>query len=102
MIDERRAENAHEPGQTDQVNISRRKCLAERLIEGAARGEISVANDLSGDIRLFGARQASRIVFVRDNQADARRIVRLGAGIDQCLQIRAAAGYQNRKFQLRL
>lgn len=94
-VDQPSTYEAHESGQTHQPNITRLQLSRESLIVVVTRGERTMREHDCFDARGTRAREALRIRAVRDDDGDAGLETALRDGVDERLQIAAAAGNEN-------
>src|SRR5260221_2292014 len=98
-LDEGLAENPHDAGEAHECIAGRLQRGVERGVEFVARRMVAVRNHLRRNARLRSAPEPLRIAAVRQHEPDLRREVALHAGVDQRLQVRAAARDQHGNLQ---
>ena len=84
------AEDAHEAGKADQIDLVAQQPAHDLGIERYAGGEVTVRHNLGWDSGFGGPLQPARFGTAGQNQDDPGRIARLLASFDQGAEIAAA------------
>src|SRR5689334_22937678 len=95
VTDEISAENTHESGQYHKLGLEGVDQFDQGGIEGLATFESLVIQGAGVDTRIPGALKAIGVSAVRDDGANAYRVVRVLRVVDQGLQVTAGAGQQH-------
>jgi len=88
-LDERRADQPHEPGKAHQADVVRAQLGRERAIERVARRKLAVTDATRFEPRVPGAVEARRVGAVRNHDRDARIERPLLHRVDDRLEIAA-------------
>ena len=94
-LEQRRADEPHETRKANEDGTARPQFLDEPPIVVVARGELAMVDDEGFDSGLGGAREAGRRRLVRDHDRNPRAKLTVGDGVDQRLQVAAAARDEN-------
>ncbi|KAG5458830.1 MAG: hypothetical protein BJ554DRAFT_871 [Olpidium bornovanus] len=101
-LQERRAEHVHPAGQHDEVRRSLQDQLGQVrvvLLPLPPRRRVRLERaGCGGNARLRGPLEAAGALAVRHHQRDAARQLPAAARVDERLQVRAVAGYQDDKL----
>jgi hypothetical protein len=94
-VQERLADEAHEPGEADQVHTAAAQGLRNGTIEVLANGELPVIDDESLDPRRARAIEPRGLRPVRDYDGDTGNETSFDNRIDQCLEVAASTRDEN-------
>ena len=90
--DEHRTQDAHEARETDETDLVVFERLREHGVIGSPVAVILRVHEERAHAGRPGAGQGAGILAIGNDDDHTRRIVGPGAGIEQCLEIRAATG----------
>src|SRR5437016_666025 len=94
-VEKRPADATHESGETYQIDVMIAKDVDDRAVVGVTIGVVAGVQESRIDARLPRARQSHRLRLVRDDDGDGCVEAALVDGVDDRLEIAAAAGDQN-------
>jgi hypothetical protein len=94
-LEQRRADQPHEAGETDERDVSRAQLARERAIVVVARGKVARQHDERLDTGGLRACESGRLSAIRDDHGDLGVESSIGDGVADRLQIRAAPGNQH-------
>jgi len=99
-VDERRAQQAHESGQTYQADVALLQLLYQRAVVVFARRERFVVEDQGLDVGRARMIEAGRIGLVRNHDGDRGIEAFLFDRLDDRLEIRSPPGDQDAEFSI--
>jgi hypothetical protein len=91
-VQQRRADDAHESCETDEIDVACPELTDHRMIEGVASGKRPVTDAQRLETCASRALQTRRVLTVRDDDGDRGVQRSVIDGVDQRLQVGAAAG----------
>lgn len=94
-VQERSTQQAHEPGQADERDVTCGELVDQGLLEALARGERTMIQGQRRNARRPRAFQSRRIRPVGNDHLNLRLEPPVVDGVNERLQVRSAPGYEN-------